>query len=119
MSSLIVPVIAKCIPTSSLSNFGHNTPGVSNSSILSFILIHCFCFVTPGLFPTSADVFFAILFINEDFPTFGIPTIITLIFLPIRPLSAIFFRSSSISFCISLIVSFIPFPDNASTNIAF
>ena len=64
--SFIVPVNASFNATSSLSNFGHNTPGVSNNSIFSFIRIHCFCFVTPGLFPTSAVVLFAILFINDD-----------------------------------------------------
>lgn len=69
----MLPVNAKLRATSSLSNFGHNTPGVSNNSILSFILIHCFCLVTPGLFPTPAVLLFEIRLIKEDFPTFGIP----------------------------------------------
>jgi len=73
MSSFIVPVKAKFSATSWLSNFGHNTPGVSNNSIFSLIRIHCFCFVTPGLFPTPAVVLFDILLIKEDLPTFGIP----------------------------------------------
>ena len=51
-----------------IPNLGHKTPGVSNNSILSLILIHCFCFVTPGLFPTPAVVLFEILFIKDDFP---------------------------------------------------
>lgn len=67
MSSFIVPVNAKFNATSWLSNLGHKTPGVSNNSILSLILIHCFCFVTPGLFPTPAVVLFEILFIKDDF----------------------------------------------------
>ena len=82
------PVNAKFNATSWLSNLGHKTPGVSNNSILSLILIHCFCFVTPGLFPTPAVVLFEILFIKDDFPTFGIPSTIALIFLPILPLFA-------------------------------
>lgn len=69
----MLPVYAKFNPTSSLSNLGHKTPGVSSNSILLLIRIHCFCFVTPGLFPTIADVFLEILFIKEDLPTFGIP----------------------------------------------
>lgn len=73
MSSLMVPVKAKFKATFSLSNFGHKTPGVSNNSILSLIRIHCFCLVTPGLFPTPAVVLLEIRLINEDFPTFGIP----------------------------------------------
>lgn len=73
ISSLMVPVKAKFNAISSLSNFGHNTPGVSNNSILSLIRIHCFCLVIPGLFPTPAVVLLEIRLMKEDFPTFGIP----------------------------------------------
>ena len=73
ISSLMVPVNARFKATSSLSNFGHSTPGVSNNSILSLMRIHCFCLVTPGLFPTPAVVLFEIRLIKDDFPTFGIP----------------------------------------------
>ena len=118
ISSFIVPVKHKFNATSSLSNFGHNTPGVSSNSILSFIRIHCFCFVTPGLFPTPADVLFAILFMNDDFPTLGIPSIIALIFLPVLPFCACCSKSTCIIFSTSFMKLSIPFPEFESTNTA-
>lgn len=73
MSSLIVPVKARFKATSWLSNLGHKTPGVSSNSILSLMRIHCFCLVTPGLFPTPAVVLLEIRLMKEDLPTLGIP----------------------------------------------
>ena len=90
---------------------------INESYILLDILIHCFCFVTPGLFPTIADVFLEILFINEDFPTLGIPRIITLMFLPILPFCVATFKSSSITLFISLDTCSIPLPEFESTRI--
>ena len=46
---------------------------MSNNSIFLFNLIHCFPFVTPGLFPVFVQAFPTRLLIKVDFPTFGIP----------------------------------------------
>ena len=89
-SSFIEPVYAKFSATVSSSNFGHKTPGVSSNSILLAILTHCFCFVTPGLFPTIVVFLLHSLFINDDFPTFGIPSITTLMFFFTLPFNAAF-----------------------------
>ena len=67
-------------------------PGVSSSSTLLLSLIHCFPFVTPGLFPVLAQAFPAYELINVDFPTFGMPTTIALTGLFLIPR----FRSLSI-----------------------
>ena len=80
--------------------------------------IDCFCFVTPGLFPTFAVVLFVILFINDDFPTFGIPNIIAFILLPVLPFAAWTSNSSFILFSISFMQFSIPFPEFESTNTA-
>ena len=114
--SFIVPVNAKFNATSLFSNLGHSTPGVSNSSMFSLIRIHWFFCVTPGLFSTCKDVFLAILFINDDFPTLGIPRTITLIFLPTLPFSACFCNSLFIIFSISLVTLSIPLPVFASVS---
>ena len=113
----MLPIKAKFKATLLSLNFGHKTPGVSNKSIFSLTLIHCFFFVTPGLFPTSNLFDFTTLFINDDFPTFGIPRIITFIFLPVLPFSANFCKSSFIMFSIAFITSFIPFPELQSVKI--
>ena len=76
---------ARFIPTVLLSNFGHKIPGVSKSSIPSFILTHCFPLVKPGLFPTAALFLPTILFINLDFPTLGIPKTIILVLTFFKP----------------------------------
>ena len=108
ISSLIAPVIAKFCPTSSLSNFGQSIPGISKSSNPSFILTHCFPLVNPGLFPTPALFFPTILLISLDFPTFGIPTTISLVFTFLRPLAIIFsFFSAETGFNIKGLYSII------------
>ena len=117
-SSFIVPVYAKFNATFSSPNFGHNTPGVSSNSIPSSNLIHCFCLVTPGLFPTCAATFLDALLIKEDFPTFGIPSTITRMDFPILPL---FLYCSFIllyTFFISAIAFFIPSPELQFTSTA-
>lgn len=76
ISSLIEPINASRSPTVWSSNFGQRIPGVSKSSTFLFKRIHCFPFVTPGLFPVLAQAFPASALINVDFPTFGIPTTI-------------------------------------------
>ena len=70
------PMNASFSPTSWSSNFGQRMPGVSRSSTFLFSRIHCFPFVTPGLFPVLAHDFHARELIKVDFPTFGIPTTI-------------------------------------------
>ena len=78
MSSFMEPIIANFSPTSSSSNLGQSMPGVSRSSKSFFSLIHCFPLVTPGLSPVLAVAFPTLLFMNVDFPTFGMPTIMAL-----------------------------------------
>ena len=95
ISSLIAPVKAKLRAVFSSSNLGHKTPGVSSISISILVLIHCLLFVTPGLSPVFAILFLAILFINVDLPTLGIPTTITLICIFTKPLA---FNLSCFSF---------------------
>ena len=53
-------------------------PGVSSSCMPFFSFSHCFPLVTPGLSPVCALFFPVILFISDDLPTFGTPTIISL-----------------------------------------
>ena len=74
ISSLMEPMSASRSPIFWSSNFGHKMPGVSNSSRFLLSRIHCFPFVTPGLFPVLAHAFPAKELINVDLPTFGIPT---------------------------------------------
>ncbi len=74
--SFMEPISASFRPTSWFSNFGHKIPGVSRSSSDLFSLIHCFPFVTPGLFPVFVHAFPAKELIKVDFPTLGIPTTI-------------------------------------------
>ena len=87
ISSFIAPVNAKFNAVVSSSNLGHNTPGVSKSSIPIAVFIHCLLLVTPGLSPVLAILFLAILLINVDFPTLGIPTTITLVIILAIPLA--------------------------------
>ena len=54
----------------------------------TFVVIHCFVRVTPGRFSTFARFEPARAFISEDFPTFGMPTIMALSFLPVMPLDS-------------------------------
>ena len=68
ISSLMDPKNASLRPTDWSSNFGHRIPGVSRSSTCLFRRIHCFPFVTPGLFPVLAQAFPASALINVDFP---------------------------------------------------
>ena len=82
--------------------------------MLLLIFIHCFFLVTPGLLPTSKEFLLANLFIKDDFPTFGIPSIIILIFLPVLPFSSLLSNSSFIISSACFITSFIPFPLLAS-----
>ena len=49
-------------------------PGVSSSSTFLLSRIHCFPFVTPGLFPVLVQAFPARLLIKVDLPTLGMPT---------------------------------------------
>ena len=95
ISSLIAPVKAKCNPILSSSNFGQRTPGVSKSSKSFFVLIHCTCFVTPGLSPIFALFLFEMELIKVDFPTLGIPTIIILIVFEERFFSSSFLNLSA------------------------
>ena len=90
---------------------------MSNNSWFFPILIHCFCLVTPGLLPTSAVFFLAILLINDDLPTLGIPSIITLIVLFFLPRAACLASSSCINSSTFLVTLSIPFPVAASVNI--
>ena len=94
ISSLTAPVNASLSPTSLSSNLGHSTPGISKSSKPSSSFTHCLPLVTPGLSSTFASLDPASLFINDDLPTFGIPTIIILIGLPDIPLAFHFSISS-------------------------
>ena len=79
--------MARFSPTVASSNFGHNTPGISRRSRPSSVGTHCFVRVTPGRFSTFAFLEPARRFIKEDFPTFGIPTIMAFNLLPSIPLS--------------------------------
>ena len=70
-------------------------------------------FVTPGLSPTLAIEFLAILFIKDDFPTLGIPTTIALSTILTKPL---FFILSCFSFNNSFNVGFILFNPSPVTE---
>src|SRR3712207_5659596 len=75
-----------------------------------FVLIHCLFLVTPGLSPTLAVLFLAILFIKEDLPTLGIPTTIALVVIFTTPFAL---NLSCFSFKRSFIIGFMlfnPFP---------
>ena len=76
------------MPTSGSSNFGQRMPGVSKSSKPPSTFTHCLPRVTPGLFSAFAPFRPAIWLINVDFPTFGMPTTMSLSGRPTCPFSA-------------------------------
>ena len=109
------PIIARCSPTCWFSNFGHRIPGVSRSSSCLLRRIHCFPFVTPGLFPVFAQALPAYALINVDFPTFGIPTTIARtgrFRMPRLRSRSIFSLQAS---CTALLIAFIPAPERELT----
>jgi hypothetical protein len=55
------------------------TPGESISTMFLSRLISYIFLVTPGVFPTTAAFDRFMLLITDDFPTFGNPTIPTVI----------------------------------------
>ena len=73
ISSLIEPINARLLPTSSFSNFLTVIPGVSRSNTLSLTLVHCNFLVTPGVFSTLLDFLFVYELIKVLLPTFGAP----------------------------------------------
>ena len=118
MLSFIPPVIARCKPITWSSNFGHNTPGVSNNSKSWLILIHCCTLVTPGLSPTAVTLLPTKALIKVDLPTLGIPTIIVLIARGFKPLAKSFALFSTSKLVASLTISLLFFNSLESKAIA-
>ena len=70
------------------SNLGQSIPGVSISSSVRSTGTHCWLRVTPGRSSALAVLRLATLLIKVDFPTLGIPRIITRRVRPVWPFSA-------------------------------
>ena len=88
ISSRTAPVQASRKATPGSSNLGHSIPGVSSSSKLWSTGTHCLALVTPGRSSVLAVFRLATWLIKVDFPTLGMPRIITRTTRPAWPFSA-------------------------------
>ena len=78
----IAPPKASRSEASSSSTFGHMIPGLSESVMPFFRTTCCWLFVTAGLSPVFATLRSISVLMSVDFPTFGMPTMITRAVLP-------------------------------------